>query len=81
MAVIDGAAVRVLERPGFAEVESFDAPGVDAVAISNNWHRLPHAGRRRATSFRPDRSIGPARPGEPKDIGAAGHPDQVSAPA
>ena len=80
VAVIDGGSVRILERPGYADVESFDAPGVDAVAISNNWivYRTRVEGRDKLQA----RSIdGSGETGEPKDVGAAGQPDQVSAPS
>ena len=79
-AVIDGQNVRILGRPGFAEVDSFDAPGVDAVAVSNNWvaYRTRVDGRDRLLARKLDEA-GVA--GEPKSIAAAGHPDQVSLPS
>ena len=78
-AVIDGQTVRILGRPGFAEVDSFDAPGVDAVAVSNNWiaYRTRIKGRDRLAA-RKIADSGVA--GEPKSIAAAGDPDQVSLP-
>ena len=78
-AVIDGQNVRILGRPGFAEVDSFDAPGVDAVAVSNNWiaYRTRIDGRDRLIARKLD-DAGVA--GEPKSIAAAGQPDQVSLP-
>ncbi len=80
VAVIDGGSVRILDRPGFTDLDSFDAPGVDSVAISNNWivYRTRVEGRDKLQA----RSIdGSGQAGEPKDIGAAGQPDQVSAPS
>ena len=79
-AVIEGQNVRILGRPGFAEVDSFDAPGVDAVAVSNNWiaYRTRMDGRDRLLA-RKLNDAGVA--GEPKPIAAAGHPDQVSLPS
>jgi hypothetical protein len=78
-AVIDGQTVRILGRPGFAEVDSFDAPGVDAVAVSNNWiaYRTRIEGRDRLIA-RKLSDVGEA--GEPKSIAAAGEPSQVSLP-
>ena len=78
-AVIDGQNVRILGRPGFAEVDSFDAPGVDAVAVSNNWiaYRTRTEGRDRLIA-RKLNDAGVA--GEPKSIAAAGQPSQVSLP-
>ncbi len=77
--MIDGQTVRILGRPGFAEVDSFDAPGVDAVAVSNNWiaYRTRIEGRDRLAA-RKIADSGVA--GEPKSIAAAGDPDQVSLP-
>jgi hypothetical protein len=78
-AVIDGQNVRILGRPGFAEVDSFGAPGVDAVAVSNNWitYRTRTEGRDRLIA-RKLNDAGVA--GEPKSIAAAGQPSQVSLP-
>ena len=78
-AVIEGANVRILSRPGFAEVDSFDAPGVDAVAVSNNWivYRTREDGRDRMI-VRKLNDAGVAR--EPKHLAAAGDPDQLSLP-
>ena len=78
-AVIDGQTVRILGRPGFAEADSFDAPGVDAVAVSNNWiaYRTRAEGRDRMLVRELDQA-GVA--GEPKSIAAAGQPDQLSLP-
>ena len=78
-AVIEGQNVRILGRPGFAEVDSFDAPGVDAVAVSNNWiaYRTRIDGRDRLIA-RKLNDAGVA--GEPKSIAAAGQPDQVGLP-
>ncbi len=79
-AVIDGQTVHILGRPGFAEVDSFDAPGLDAVAVSNNWitYRTRIDGRDRLAA-RKLSDQGEA--GEEKRIAAAGHPDQVSLPS
>jgi hypothetical protein len=79
-AVVDGQNVRILGRPGFAEVDSFGAPGIDAVAVSNNWvaYRTRVEGRDRLLARKLDEA-GVA--GEPKSIAAAGHPDQVSLPS
>jgi len=79
-AVIDGQAVRILGRPGFAEVDSFDAAGVDAVAVSNNWiaYRTRKEGRDRLVA-RKLNDAGVA--GRPKSVAAAGQPDQVSLPS
>ena len=79
-AVIEGQNVRILGRPGFAEVSSFGAPSVDAVAVSNNWiaYRTRIDGRDRLFA-RKLNDAGVA--GEPKRIAAAGHPDQVSLPS
>ena len=77
--MIDGQNVRILGRPGFAEVDSFDAPGVDAVAVSNNWiaYRTRTEGRDRLIARKLDDS---GEAGEPKSIAAAGQPSQVSLP-
>ena len=79
-AVIEGQNVRILGRPGFAEVDSFDAPGVDAVAISNNWiaYRTRIDGRDRLIA-RKLNDAGVA--GAPKSIAGAGQPDQVGLPS
>ena len=79
-ALIDGQTVRILGRPGYAEVDSFQAPGVDAVAVANNWiaYRTRIDGRDRLAA-RKLNDAGVA--GEQKRIGAAGDPDQVSLPA
>jgi hypothetical protein len=78
-AVIDGANVRVLGRPGFAQVDSFGAPGVDAVTISNNWviYRTRTDGRDRLVARKLD-TAGVA--GEPKGITGIGQPSQLSLP-
>ncbi|MDQ3759836.1 MAG: hypothetical protein M3331_07850 [Actinomycetota bacterium] len=78
-AVIDGATIRILGRPGFADVASFEAPGVDAVAVSNNWiaYRARVDGRDRLVARKLDDS-GVA--GEPQRVAAAGAPDQLSLP-
>jgi hypothetical protein len=78
-AVIDGQAVRILGRPGFAEVDSFGASGIDAVAVSNNWivYRTRINGRDRLAA-RKLSAMGEA--GEERRIAAAGDPDQVSLP-
>ena len=80
VAVIDGGSVRILDRPGFTDVDSFDAPGVDSVAISNNWivYRTRVEGRDKL-EYRSIDSSGET--GAPNNVGAAGHPDQVSAPS
>jgi hypothetical protein len=79
-AVIEGQSVTVLDRPGFTEVSSFDAPGVDAVAISNNWiaYRTRTDGRDRMI-VRKLNDAGVA--GQPKNLAAAGEPDQLSLPS
>lgn len=80
VAVIDGGTVRILERPGLTDVDSFDAPGVDSVAISKNWiaYRTRVEGRDKLET----RSIDPSgETGAPNNAGAAGQPDQVSAPS
>jgi hypothetical protein len=78
-AVLDGNEVRILERPGFAEVDSFGAQGVDAVAVSDNWivYRTRQDARDRLYA-RPLEGSGVT--GEPKRIASAGSPDQVSQP-
>ena len=78
-AVIEGANVRILGRPGFAEVDSFGAAGVDAVAVSNNWiaYRTRIDGRDRLLARKLD-DTGQAK--EPKPIAAAGGSDQLSLP-
>ena len=78
-AVIEGQNVRILGRPGFAEVDSFDVAGVDAVAVSNNWiaYRTRTDGRDRLFA-RKLNDAGVA--GEAKSIAAAGGSDQVSLP-
>ena len=79
-AVIDGGTVRLLARPGFAEVDSFDAQGVDAVAVSNNWiaYRTRVDGRDRLLARKIDET---GTAGEPKPIATAAQPDQVSLPS
>ena len=79
-AVIQGETVRILERPGYAEVESFDAPGVDAVAVSNNWivYRTRLQGRDKLLVRSVENS---GETGAPKDLAAAGQPDQLSLPS
>jgi hypothetical protein len=79
-AVIEGANVRILGRPGFAEVDSFGAGGVDAVAVSNNWiaYRTRVDGRDRLLVRKLNDS---GQAGDPKPIAAAGGSDQLSLPA
>ncbi|MDQ3758887.1 MAG: hypothetical protein M3331_02945, partial [Actinomycetota bacterium] len=78
-AVLVGDEVRILERPGFAAVNSFAASGVDAVAVSDNW--VVYRTRRDARDRLYARSLdGSGETGEPKRIASAGSPDQVSQP-
>jgi len=78
-AVLDGSRVRILARPAYAEIASFGAKGVDAVAISDTWlaYRTRIKGRDRLFARDLD---GAGQPGNAKKIAAAGSPDQLSLP-
>jgi len=78
-AVLDGTTVRILDRPDLTEIASFNAQGVDAVAVSDTWiaYRTRLNGRDRIFVRDLD---GAGQPGNAKKIAAAGSPDQLSLP-
>jgi hypothetical protein len=80
MAVLSGGSVRLLDRNSLAPVATVEAPGADAIAVSDAWlvYRAPQGGG--DTLFH--RQIGnPNAPGPITPLAAVGGSGQISPPS
>jgi hypothetical protein len=80
VATVDGNAVLLLDRNTLAPIARIDAPGADAIAVSDSWlaYRAP-AGSRDGIFIR--YIANPASPGPPAQVAGAGGVAQLSPPA
>jgi len=80
VALLDGSKVVLLERTSLEQVDSVDAPGADAVAVSGTWlairSRVKRRDRLEARPIGANGAIGPA-----SLVAAAGPPSQVGRPS
>jgi hypothetical protein len=80
VASVSGNAVQLFDRATLAPIAQIDAPGADAIAVSDNWLAY------RASSGQGDSMFiryiaNPASPGPPAQVDGAGGAAQLSPPA
>ncbi|MGH2962054.1 MAG: hypothetical protein ACRDL3_07680, partial [Solirubrobacterales bacterium] len=79
-AVIADEGIRLIDRTDLSVIADVDAPGVDAVAVSESW--LVYRAHRDGRDVMLARSIAdPRRPGEERAIGAVAGLGQLGRPA
>jgi hypothetical protein len=80
IAVLQRDRIDLLDRTNRTRIASFQAPGVDAVALSQDW--LVYRTRRDGRDVLHARSISdPAHPGVVRDLAGASPPDQIGRPS
>jgi hypothetical protein len=79
VAVVAGPAIRILDRTNLGLINEVDAPGADAVAVSDSW--LVYRARRDGRDVMLSRSIAdPRSPGEERAISGASGLEQLGIP-
>jgi hypothetical protein len=80
IATLQTDEIELLDRASLAPVADFEAPGVDAVALSQRW--LVYRTRRDERDALHARDISdPANPGQVRDIAGASAPSQIGRPS
>jgi hypothetical protein len=80
VAVLRTDEIDLLDRTSLRQIADFQAPGVDAVAVSQDW--LVYRTRRDERDVLHARSISdPAHPGAPRDLAGATEPGQIGRPS
>jgi hypothetical protein len=80
IATVTGNAIQLMDRNSLAPLARIDAPGADAIAVSDNWLAY------RASTGSGDEMFiryiaNPVSPGPPSQVDGAGGTDQLSPPA